>query len=393
MTPPLPQAEEIIDASHLLEQYKRAVDASTIVSKTDLNGKITYANDEFCRVSKYERDELVGKPHSIVRHPGVPKPVFKELWKTIRAGHMWQGIVPNRAKDGSTYIVDATIFPITDKSGTITEYIAIRKNITELMEQRTLLEEYKSAVDASNIVSKTDLGGRITYANDEFCRISQYAREELIGKPHNIVRHPDVPGPVFKELWDTIQAGRIWKGIVPNRAKDGSTYIVDATVVPIKGADDAIVEYIAIRHDITGLSESQKTANEKNEATLEKIEQAVAIGVEEIVENIPVPAVALDGEDLVIAHNQAFDELFDMSSDDLTIQSLREKKLILSTLFNDKDESFIQFDPVFDWKLMFDPESAKVSLNTEEGEHVFRLAMRRYESSDEPRFILCFLEP
>ena len=311
MTPPLPQAEEIIDASHLLEQYKRAVDASTIVSKTDLKGKITYANDEFCRVSKYECDELLGKPHSIVRHPDVPKAVFKELWDTIQGGHMWHGIVPNRAKDGSTYTVDATIFPITDKAGNITEYIAIRKNISELMEQRALLEQYKAAVDASNIVSKTDLGGRITYANDEFCRISKYSREELIGKPHNIVRHPDVPGPVFKELWDTIQAGRIWKGVVPNRAKDGSTYIVDATIIPIKGSDEQVLEYIAIRHEITKLVETQKIADQKSGELLAKIEEAVDIGMEQIVANIPLPAVALAGDDLVLSHNKAFADLFD----------------------------------------------------------------------------------
>ncbi len=302
----LSHSEEIIDASLLLEQYKKAVDASTIVSKTDPNGIITYANDEFCRICQYSREELIGKPHNIVRHPDVPAAVFAQLWETIQGGHMWKGLVPNRAKDGSTYIVDATIFPVADASGTIVEYIAIRHNITELMEQKSLLDQYKSAVDASNIVSKTDPKGIITYANDEFCRVSKYSREELIGKPHNIVRHPDVPAPVFAELWQTIQAGRIWKGVVPNRAKDGNTYIVDATVIPIKNGSGEISEYIAIRHEITKLVETQKIADEKSESLLEKIEQAVDIGLEGIVGSFPLPSVAVDGDDLVLAHNRDF---------------------------------------------------------------------------------------
>ena len=388
MSAALSHSEEVIDASLLLDQYKKAVDASTIVSKTNPKGIITYANDEFCRVSKYSRDELIGKAHNIVRHPDVPKEVFAQLWDTIQSGHMWKGLVPNRAKDGSTYIVDATIFPVTDANGTIIEYIAIRHNVTE-----SLLEQYKSAVDASNIVSKTDPKGIITYANDEFCRVSKYSRDELIGKAHNIVRHPDVPKEVFAELWQTIQAGRIWKGIVPNHAKDGSTYIVDATIVPIKNANGEITEYIAIRHEITKLVETQKIADEKSDSLLEKIEQAVDIGLEGLVNHIPLPSVAVNGDDLVLAHNQLFDDIFDLGSDDLTIESLRQGKLILSTLFHDgEDGEAIRFDPVFDWKLLYDPDTARVLFMTGEGLRTFRLFMKPFDASEESRFIISFLE-
>ncbi|MCE9500669.1 MAG: PAS domain-containing protein [Leptospira sp.] len=113
---------------HLLHQYKNAIDQSTIVSKTDIHGKITFANDEFCKLSKFNRDDLIGRPHNVVRHPEMPKSAFKDLWTTIR-----KGIVDNLDKDGETYTVRATIMPIFDTEGKILEYIGIRSDITELI--------------------------------------------------------------------------------------------------------------------------------------------------------------------------------------------------------------------------------------------------------------------
>ena len=122
----------------------------------------------------------------------------------------------------------------------------------------SFLDGYKLAIDKSSIVSKTNLKGIITYANDMFCEVSGYSREELIGSPHNIVRHPNVPKSAFYDLWDTIQNKAIWKGIVKNRRKDGSSYIVNATVIPILDNKREITEYVAVRHDITELEENKE---------------------------------------------------------------------------------------------------------------------------------------
>ena len=122
----------------------------------------------------------------------------------------------------------------------------------------SFLDGYKMAIDESSIVSKTNPKGIITYANKKFCEISGYTLEELLGMPHNIVRHPDVPKAVFRELWATIKSKRIWKGIVKNRAKNGEAYIVDATIIPVLDNEGNIVEYIGIRHDITELERSKE---------------------------------------------------------------------------------------------------------------------------------------
>ncbi|MBE0497887.1 MAG: response regulator [Campylobacterales bacterium] len=118
--------------SFLLEQYKSIVDSSSIVSKTDREGIITFVNDMFCEISGYSREELVGRPHSIVRDPKMPSAVFKEMWRTISAKQIWRGLINNRTKEGDLYTVKTTIAPILDEEGNISEYIGLREDITEL---------------------------------------------------------------------------------------------------------------------------------------------------------------------------------------------------------------------------------------------------------------------
>ena len=117
------------------------------------------------------------------------------------------------------------------------------------------LIQYQNAIDASNIVSKTDICGYITFVNDEFCNISKYSRDELIGQNHNIVRHPDVSPEVFKRLWKTILAKKVYKGIIKNLAKDGSVFYLNATIIPILDENGNIEEFVAIRHDVTEVIE------------------------------------------------------------------------------------------------------------------------------------------
>ena len=126
------------------------------------------------------------------------------------------------------------------------------------------LSQYKNAIEQSNIVSKTDINGIITFANDEFCKIFEYSREELIGKNHNIVRHPDVPKETFKNLWDTILAKKTYKATVKNLSKYGKTLYVNTTVIPILDKNNEIEEFIAIRYDVTKSIELARQMQEKD---------------------------------------------------------------------------------------------------------------------------------
>ena len=117
------------------------------------------------------------------------------------------------------------------------------------------LRQYQRAIDESNIVSKTDINGIITFVNDEFCKISGYSRDELIGHSHNIVRHPDVPAEHFKRLWETILNKKIHKGLIKNKTKDGKAVYLNTTIIPILDDNNEIEEFVAIRYDITEMIE------------------------------------------------------------------------------------------------------------------------------------------
>jgi len=111
-------------------------------------------------------------------------------------------------------------------------------------------EQYLNILDDFIIISRTDLKGKITYVNDIFCEISGYNKDELLGAPHNIVRHPDMPKEAFKKMWQTIKEDNIWTDVVKNRAKNGETYIAKSTIMPYY-VDEVKVGYIGLRYVIT----------------------------------------------------------------------------------------------------------------------------------------------
>ncbi len=124
----------------ILKQYQEITNKSAIISKTNIEGVITFVNDNFCRISGYTKEELIGKPHSIVRHPDNPKELFKKMWHTIKVKKdSWQGVIKNLAKNGRTYYVKSTIKPLLDQDNNIIEFMALRDDISEIMSEKKQL--------------------------------------------------------------------------------------------------------------------------------------------------------------------------------------------------------------------------------------------------------------
>jgi methyl-accepting chemotaxis protein len=129
-----------------------------------------------------------------------------------------------------------------------------------LKEVEAELKVRSDIMDVTSIVSEADKKGDILSVNDKFIEVSKYSREELLGAPHNTTRHPDMPKATFKQLWNTIGHGNVFRGVIKNRAKDGTPYYVDAVVAPIMGPNGKPMKYLGVRYDITEMEIERQNA-------------------------------------------------------------------------------------------------------------------------------------
>ncbi|MFF5396045.1 PAS domain S-box protein [Peribacillus butanolivorans] len=247
-----------------VSDIRYALDQSSIVAITDAEGIITYVNEKFIEISQYEEHELIGKSHSIINSGYHSQEFFADLWCTIKQGKTWNGEICNRAKDGEIYWVDTTIVPFM-KKGKPYQYISIRSDISrrkraesDLRVSIKELEDMYYAINQSSIVAITDEKGIIVDVNDKFSEVSGYKRSELIGQTHQLVNSGYHLKEFFDDMWKTIQNRKVWNGEIRNRAKDGSYYWVDTTIVPFYTVEGKPFQFLALRYDITERKQTEE---------------------------------------------------------------------------------------------------------------------------------------
>jgi PAS domain S-box-containing protein len=303
-----------------LSDYKYALDQSSIVAITDQKGIIRHVNNNFCRISGYSSQELIGQDHRIINSGYHSKEYIRNLWVTIANGGIWKGELKNEAKDGSTYWVDTTIVPFLNSEGKPIQYVAIRADITERKkaeEQQSLLASIINSSDEA--IFSIDLHGKVTSWNRGANALFGYSLPEMLGKEVTVLiepgrRHEEdllIEKIIRKENVEHYETERI--------RKDGAVIQVSLNVAPITNAEGKVIGASKIARNITELKKAQQHIIELNinleQKVIERTEQLGIINREleaftySVSHDLRAPLRIIDGfaDMLVTDHSDRLD--------------------------------------------------------------------------------------
>ncbi|MBE0544414.1 MAG: PAS domain S-box protein [Verrucomicrobia bacterium] len=273
--------EQTIRASEL--SYRRLFEAAKdgiLILDVD-TGRITDVNPFLGKLLGFSNDEMVGKtvgelsPFKDIESNRVMLERLQRDWyvryenlplETRDGRKIAVEFVSNVYQAGDKRVIQCNIRDITERKRTEAQLKATFKEIADL----------KSALDEHSIVAITDPQGKITCVNDRFCAISQYSREELLGQDHRLINSGFHPKDFIRELWATITKGRVWHGEIKNKAKDGSFYWVDATIVPFLNEQGEPRQYVSIRTDITGHKAAEEEIRQLNAGLEQRVAERTA---------------------------------------------------------------------------------------------------------------------
>jgi PAS domain S-box-containing protein len=262
--------------------------ATVILLVLDADGRVRRINRRGCDLLGWAEHEIVGRDW----RGFVPERLREEIGRVRWQAAGGQSAAeyhenPVLTRSGEERTIAWRNVPLTDESGRLIGTLSSGEDITgqrtsEAGLKRSLkdLEDVKYALDQSSIVAITDTRGIIQYVNDKFCEISKYSREELLGRDHRIINSGYHPKAFIRDLWVTIANGQVWRGEIRNRAKDGTIYWVDTTIVPFLDGRGKPYQYMAIRSDIT----ERKRAEEQllEQAALARLGEMAAVVAHEV---------------------------------------------------------------------------------------------------------------
>lgn len=294
----------------------------------DASGMVLAMNDTELSWLGYTREEVVGKMRISDLLSEAGKAMFQEGFPKFLADDETRTLdISLRKKDGTFLPLLMSATAVRNEHGELVRTRTTVFDLTDRKRAERALAEMKFAIDETASVATADAHGRITYVNDRFCRTSGYSREELVGKDHRVLNSGHHPRAFFTDLWQTIQGGRVWRGEVCDRTKDGELYWVSNTIVPVAGPDGKPTQYISLRFDLTerklaeqalkASEEELRRAKEAMRVLNEGLELQVADRTRELVESerfarasldaLPTHLVVIDDRGTILSTNATWD--------------------------------------------------------------------------------------
>jgi len=293
--------QKLLEEVEELRVRANITNLTSIVSEADLKGDIISINEKFCQVSKYSRDELLGKPHNTTRHPDMPKETFRQMWATIGRGETFRGIIKNRAKDGTPYYVDAVVAPVLGENGKPKKYIGVRYDITEMETERQNMKGLFGAIDRTFAYVEFDTKGHVTKANPIFLQALGYNQEEIVGKHHRMFVEPAYGNSRdYVQFWDDLAGGKSHNNVFKRLKKDGGEIWIQAVYAPVMDEMGRVYKIVKIATDIT----KQKVDELNKQRQMEEMNRR-----QEVAE--------LTNEGIFITANDNYLKLMEHSMDDI----------------------------------------------------------------------------
>ncbi len=245
-----------------MERLMAALDQHAIVSVADAQGNITYANDKLCEISGYERGELIGQNHRMLKSDHHDPAFYRDLWARISSGLIWQGELCNRRKDGTLYWVRGTIVPFAGDDGLPYQYVSIRTDITAIKEAesrlRLLGKALEASVDGIAIADARQPDTPLIYVNPAFSRLTGYGREALLGYNCRFLQGDDREQPGLEEIRSALREGRPARALLRNYRKDGSLFWNDFSITPVLDDEGRLSHFVGVANDVTARYDTER---------------------------------------------------------------------------------------------------------------------------------------
>lgn len=281
-----------------------ALNNAAIVSETNLQGVITYANMEFARIYGFSPKKVMGQNHRILKSAAHNDQFYENMWRTIVSGNVWKGELRNQTANGNAVWVNLTITPVLGLDGKPYKFIGVAFDVTQQKKQEeqvkaalnvalqheeqlrnstTELEQANeemrrtqielagqlSALNNSSLVYESDMEGQVIYANDELLAKTGYTRDELVGKHYSVLKVEGVDEQVLREQWKTIMNGEIWRGELEMSTKQGNRLWAVVTNTPVLDENGDPIKSINVLTDITGQKEQEFRLKKQQQSMVE----------------------------------------------------------------------------------------------------------------------------